>query len=889
VGVAGIGKSRLAWELYKYGDGLAQTVRWHQGRCLAYGDGVTYWALAEMLRMRAGIAEGEDAQSARAKLRATLERHVDDPDERSWMEPRLAQLLALEERDADEQPDLFAGWRLFFERLAERNPVVLVFEDMQWADKPLLNFVDYLLEWSRKHPIFVFALARPELVDRHPAWAVAKRNSTSLTLEPLSQPAMAELLQGYVPGLPDELRDRILEASEGVPLYAVETIRMLLDRGLLEKHGDEFRVTGAVDSLEVPETLHALIAARLDGLTPAERRLTQHAAVLGKTFTRAALDAVATDVEHDELEGLLGALVRKEILSLQADPRSPERGQYGYLQDLLRQVAYETLPRKDRKLRHLAAAEFLEREWLDGDQDLVEIVASHYLSALELDPAAEDVAHIRAQARSTLTRAGARSASLAASDSAQRYFEQALALAESDADAADLHEQAGRMAMLGERTAEARSHFERAIALHEAAGRPQSVARVVAKLGQLTWNQEGDIERAVIDMERSFDVLAEEERSPELATLAAQLARVLFFSGRRDEAMTFNELALEVAEALELPDVLSHGLNTKSVILTGLGRHEEAHVLLRHALEVALANDLSEAALRALNNLAGQAEAFNRPSDALSDFRQMSALARRVGDRGSWRRADESIVRVLVDSGEWDQAFALADELSHEDDVSDSAGVWLAVALLLPILERGELAEARRRLQAFAGVADQGDVQEKAVQLLLEAKLSLAEARPAEALTAADEILSVSLGIGHWTHAAGLEVGLEAASALGDDERLDSLLSLIESTPPGHTTPHMRALGARYQAHRAARQGDSGTALAGFGAAADLLRNTGAPFELAVVLLELAEWLTEAGRAEEAAAPRDEARAIFERLRATPWLERVDQVSTPVLQDVVAE
>jgi hypothetical protein len=242
-----------------------------------------------------------------------------------------------------------------------------------------------------------------------------------------------------------------------------------------------------------------------------------------------------------------------------------------------------------------------------------------------------------------------------------------------------------------------------------------------------------------------------------------------------------------------------------------------------------------------------------------------------------------------VDSGEWDQAFALADELSHEDDVSDSAGVWLAVALLLPILERGELAEARRRLQAFAEVADQGDVQEKAVQLLLEAKLSLAEARPAEALTAADEILSVSLGIGHWTHAAGLEVGLEAASALGDDERLDSLLSLIESTPPGHTTPHMRALGARYQAHRAARQGDSGTALAGFGAAADLLRNTGAPFELAVVLLELAEWLTEAGRAEEAAAPRDEARAIFERLRATPWLERVDQVSTPVLQDVVAE
>ena len=160
-GIAGIGKSRLAWELYKYLDGITQDVAWHRGRCLAYGDGVTYWALAEMIRMRAGIAEGEDDATAWSKLDAVLESAVEDAEERAWIRPRVAQLLSLEGRSDLEQAELFAGWRLFFERLAERDPVVLVFEDMQWADAPLLEFVAYLLEWSRNHAILVVALARP--------------------------------------------------------------------------------------------------------------------------------------------------------------------------------------------------------------------------------------------------------------------------------------------------------------------------------------------------------------------------------------------------------------------------------------------------------------------------------------------------------------------------------------------------------------------------------------------------------------------------------------------------------------------------------------------------------------------------------------------------------
>jgi hypothetical protein len=283
VGIAGIGKSRLSWEVFKYLDGLAGTVFWHRGRCLAYGQGVAYWALAEMVRMRAGIAEGEADEGASAKLHAAVELYVPDPEERGWIEPRLAYLLGLEQSVARQREDLFGAWRLFFERLAEQEPVVLVFEDLQWADAALLDFIDYLLEWSRTHRLFVMTLARPEFADRRSDWGAGRRSFTSLYLDPLDESAMRSLLDALIPGLPEELADRILERAAGVPLYAVETIRMLLDRGLLQPEGTAYGLTGPVDALDIPETLHALIAARLDGLSPDEGRVVRDAAVLGKT------------------------------------------------------------------------------------------------------------------------------------------------------------------------------------------------------------------------------------------------------------------------------------------------------------------------------------------------------------------------------------------------------------------------------------------------------------------------------------------------------------------------------------------------------------------------------------------------------------------------------
>jgi tetratricopeptide (TPR) repeat protein len=870
IGIAGIGKSRLAWELQKYLDGIDRTIRWHEGRCLSYGDGVSYWAFAEMVRMRAGIAEGEEAVSARAKLRAAVELHVADPDEREWIEPRLAQLLALEDRDGAPSQDLFAGWRLFLERVAESGAVVLVFEDMQWADAALLEFLEYLLDWSRNHPIFVLALARPELAERHANWAAGLRS------------AMEALLDGFAPGLPEDIRRQVLHRAEGVPLYAVEIVRMLLDRGLVEQKGNGYRPAREIDILEVPETLQALIAARLDGLNVDERRLLHDASIIGKSFTSAALAAV-TDLPQQALESLLTALVRKEILSLQVDPRSPERGQFSFLQDLLRQVAYEMLPRSERKARHIAAATYLEQESRAGEQDVAEIVASHYLTALEFDPDASDAGVLRAKVQITLVKAGERAESVAASENARRYYEQALELVESRLERAELHERAGRMATLALRRDEARAHLEQAIADFEEVGLTHPAARVRAQLGVHTWQHEGDIERAIGDLEEAFGVLGGEERDADLGMLAVTLGRPLFFAGRLDDAMARTELALEIAESLLLPEVLSHGLNTKALILAARGRHAEAELLMRHALEVALAGELSGPALRAYRNLAGILSNCDRIREGLELALRGVELGRKIGDRGVDGALREWVRGNMLLLGQWDEVFAEERELDIEDE---QILAWHRFLLVGPLVWRGELEEAERRVEAIRPHVDIRELQQVANLRIAEAELLLASGRASEAHAVAEGVVEMHAelvgGTSQGAVKQALAVALESALTIGNEEKVDELLGLVERIPPGQITPSVRALGARFAARRAVLRRDSETASAGFLAAARIFREIETPFELALVLLEHAEWLAGDGQMDEVEGLAAEARELFDRLRAIPYLERLASLPQPL-------
>ncbi len=884
IGVAGIGKSRLSWEFFKYIDGLAATIYWHRGRCLAYGEGVTFWALAEMLRGRAGIAEGEDPASAAAKLRGSVEEHVRDPEERRWVEPRLAQLLGLEDRTAGEREDLFAAARLFFERLTERFPVVLVFEDMQWAEPALVDFIEYLLDWSRSHPLFVLALARPEVAERHPGWAANKRNFTSLYLDPLPPSAMDALLSGLAPGLPPELRGRILDRAEGVPLYAVETVRMLIDRGVLVREGNEYRPARDVGDLDVPETLHALIAARLDGLDPTERRFLQDASVLGKTFTRQAGAAIG-GIPEEELEPLLTSLVRKEVLSLQADPRSPERGQYGFLQDLARRVAYETLSKRERKARHLAAAEYLQGGADHDEGEVIEVVAVHLVEAHRAAPEAPDAPAILDRARAAMVRAGHRAASLAATEEAQRHFERAAELTTDPVERAELLEQAGAMASRGARSEASLALYEHAVRLFTEAGRTHAAARASARLAEALWTND-QVDEAVRRMEEAYAVLGDEEPDADLAVLLAELARFQFFQGNAERALERVDRALEIAEALPLPETISQALNTKHLVMSSRGRRQEALALLKHALQVALDNDLPAAALRGYINLSNYMGETLQIDDGLAYQRNGIALARRVGIR--W--AEWWLLGHLTYSyfylGDWDAAERTAAEIADPEETPDArVGTSIAVGALVPIhLARGENGRAEELISRFwSPVLDSSDVQTTASAAGVVSTVDVGTGRYRQALERAKSGLAHfdKLGPNHtairecWTNA------MNASLALGDLDEASSIFEILAATPPGHLHSYPRAHLARFRAALAAARGDAEEAESGYRAAEATLGELRCVFERAVVQTEHHEWLAQQDGADEDSARElaAEAAAVFERLRATAWLDRVQRTA----------
>jgi class 3 adenylate cyclase/tetratricopeptide (TPR) repeat protein len=883
-GIAGIGKSRLAWEFYKYTDGLRTEVWWHRGRCLAYGEGVTYWALVEMIRGRAGIVEGEDVATAAEKLHATVEQLVSDPEEQRWVEPRLAHLLGLEER-APERESLFAAWRLFIERMAQQDPVMLLFEDMQWADASLLDFIEYLLEWSRNLPVFVVVIARPELFSRRANWGAGTRNATLLSLEPLAVETMKEMLAGLVPGLPDELRDQILDRAEGVPLYAVETVRMLLDRGLLAQEGSVYRPTGAITALEVPETLHALIAARLDGLTVEERRTLQDASVLGKTFTRDQL-ARFSGREEAVIDPILTSLVRKEVLSIQADPRSPERGQYGFLQDLVKHVAYEMISKRERRAAHLAAAALLA-ESIDADE-IVEVRASHYLDAYKLFPDASDAPEIKAKAQRMLARAGERASSLAALGEAQRFFTQAAEVSDDPVARAEMLENAGMAARSAADADSAMRLYTSAEEIFKAQGLNHPAARVAARRAEVMWDR-GRLAEAVDDMDQAFRVLANDEPDEDLAWLAAQLARSHLFAGHPDKALEVVEVAIDIAEGLLLPEVLSQALNTKAVVLYGFrGRNREGFALLKFALEVALENELSSTALRAYYNLADISAQSDQHREAADFCASGLALARRVGNR-FWELNMLGQFYSLLALGEWDLLLDRAGQMPAEK-AAENRGAYVGFLIVVPRIHllRGDVDAAKRAVALFPTPDATADVQEQVAYQAGLAMISRTEGSPSDGLRFAERALGFEETLGARTDAwkeAFIEA-VETSFELGDLARVERFLHRIESDKPGVRSRYLEAHSFRFRARLAAARGDDERAEQNFKNAVGSFVEMEVPFWAAGAQLEHAEWLAERGRGGEAQPLLAEAVPVFERLRAQPFVDRAKNIVGAPLESI---
>ena len=657
IGPAGIGKSRLAWEFLKYVDGLLETVWWHDGRSPAYGDGVTFWALGEMVRGRCGLIEGDDEPTTRAKVAETLATHVTDPEERRWIEAALLTLLGIESGKGSEQ--LFAAWRTFFERLAATGPVVMVFEDFHFADSGLLDFVDHLLEWSKGVPITVVTLARPDLMDKRPDWGAGQRNFTSLYLDPLPGTAMRELLAGLVPGLPEGAVRAIVERADGIPLYAVETVRMLLAEGRLALEGGVYQPLGDLANLAVPETLTALIAARLDALPTEDRALVAAAAVLGQSFTLAGLEAVSA-IPGAELEPRLRILVKRELLTLEADPRSPERGQYAFIQALIREVAYNTVAKKDRKTRHLAAARFLESL---GSDELAGGLAGHYLAAHANSAAGPEADALAAQARVALRSAAERAADLGAHEQAVTFYDQALTVTADPVEAAGLHERAAQSAAAIQHADDAEAHFRAALERRATINDRAAEARTIARFGDALLSAYR-VEQALALLAAASERFTELADEATLAILNGELARAYFLHDEYARAVAVSDRVLEAAERSDLVEVVADVLITRGSALASLGRPYEGIGAIEAGQRLAVTHSLHWTVGRALNNLASNL-LDSDPRAALEAARAGIALNRRLGVR-SFHQFDNAF-GASIRTGEWDWAAVELEPLLGEE------------------------------------------------------------------------------------------------------------------------------------------------------------------------------------------------------------------------------
>ena len=857
-GPAGIGKTRLAWEFLKYVDGLVEAVWWHDGRSPAYGDGISFWALGEMVRARCGLLETDDEPTTRTKVAATITEHVPDAEERHWIEPALLTLLGIESGVRSEQ--LFAAWRTFFERLAATAPVVMVFEDFHDADGGLIDFIDHLLGWSRNVPIYVVTLSRPELLEKHPDWASAKRNFNSLHLDPLSPEAMRELLAGLAPGLPSGAAKAIIDRADGVPLYVVETVRMLVADGRLAEQDGEYRPTGDLTELAIPETLTALIASRLDGLTREDRTLVSDAAVLGQSFTVAGLAAVS-GVAEAALEPRMRELVRRELLAVEADPRSPERGQYAFVQALVREVAYNTLARRDRKSRHLAAARYFESI---GSDELAGALAGHYLAARENAPDGPEADALKAQAGVALAAAAGRAAALGSHDQAMHFLDQALTITADPAEQARLLERAGASASAAAHHEAAEAYLGRALVLHRDTGDRGAIARTTTTLAEalLTGRQNERALAILVPATTEFEDLAPD---PVLVGLDAQLARGYLLHEEIPRAIEAVERVLEAAEHANLVPILADALVTKGTALDSLGRSREGLAVIEAGERLARANGLTATVLRGLNNRLSSQWLVD-PRKCVDDAGEGLALARRIGSRVWVFTLLEKVGQALWLTGEWDAALEAAAG-GLEDGPEPADHLTLLHATVRIRAARGE--SVAGSLVGLARTASEvTDPQVLFLPVDAAAFAALAEGR----LLAAGEIWRD--GAGRYELRAHDWLYMAAATALRLGDSRVAAGDLMELDNKGLHFPLVETRRTVLRAGLAALEGEATGSARLFEVASREFRELGVPFEEALATIVMASVLDPGSPEVRAAVER--AGEILTKLRAQPFLHQLE-------------
>ncbi len=874
-GAAGVGKSRLRSEFLEYLTQLTDRVLWHPGRCLPYGDGVAYWALAEMVRHRLGLPEDAPVDETEAKLAAGLERWIDDPAERSFISLRLGILLGVAEAGLSRE-ELFAGWRLFFERLSERSPVVMAFEDMHWADDGLLAFVENLLDWSTQHPIFILVLARPELAERRPGWSGGHQGAAVGFLDPLGERAMEELLDS-VATLPVEAKQRIISHAEGIPLYAIETVRALADRGALVERDGALVLAGELGELDVPPSLISLLGARLDALAYDERELVKTMSVFAGNFPLPAVQALS-GLSAPTANAILAALVRKQVLTIRADPRSPDRGQYRFAQILLRTVAYDMLTKRERQAGHLAAAEYLSRAFANQGEDVAEVVAAHYLQAYRCASAGPDAERLRTDAVTALRRGAHRAAAVGAPRTAESAYRKAIELAAADGERVELIQAAGDMALVDGRYEDALALFADAAAALSQLGRERDVARLGPGIGQALFRA-GRASDAIEQLGRALALLGPDAEDADVARMNVTLGVALLDTGRVREAFGPLDHALELAQTLELPGELASALAFKAQLCVAVGRVYEARILFDGAAELCQQQKLTNQLVSIQVNSGDFLKRFDLPGSA-ERAREALDTARHIGSRYYESLAASNLMRAWENAGEWDELQRLGAELlAGSSDRPAAEPLHFELAILAAL--RGDIDAARDHLARIVAWRTSQNNQLRWFYAACHATIAVAAGEFADAVDLVaggiEEIVQTD-GPSSQASRIGLPAALDAAFALGRLDDVDHLLSLLSERPAGQVPPYLRAQLARGLGRLASARDDRAAAESQLGAAIEGFRSLGFPYWLASAQTDLAEVVLRDRRPEEAAPLLDNARAAFSRLGAAPALQRAETV-----------
>jgi class 3 adenylate cyclase/tetratricopeptide (TPR) repeat protein len=864
-GEPGVGKSRLVAELGSFVDALPELFRWRQGRCLPYGDGITFWALGEIVKAEAEILETDPPEVAAAKIDAMI---PDDAPDAPWLRARLRPLAGLPAPEAALEEN-FAAWRAFVELLAETRPSVLVFEDLHWADDALLEFVEQLAADAEEVPLLVVGTARPELHERAPGWTATARNVARVNLRALTAPETGRLISNLLGTavLPAEVQQAILDRAGGNPLYAEEFVRLLKDQQILRRKGTGWTIDADAE-VPLPPGVHGLIAARLDTLGPGRKRLLQDAAVVGNVFWAGAVAEMGNQ-HPEEVQAALRELARKELVRPVRHSSMAGQAEYYFAHALVREVCYAQIPRAERAQRHRRAAAWTERMAGERAADHAEILAAHYTTALELARAAKDplAGELAASVARYLMLAGDRAMGIDV-ETAERHYAKALTTnGPGHPDHAELLARHGEALRLRARFREAAAAFEQAIAAFQANGDVRKAAIATSRYSMLL-HRLGDRRYPEV-ADTALGMLEPLGPSPELVEALAGRAAASFLSDQHAEAIGFAERAVGLAADLRLP-----------VPARALGFHGSARFALgqtaglddmRRALEAATAQGLSRETAVLYLNLAASLVRAEGPRAVWELAQRGTAFAQRHGI-AEWVPLLEGIaVEALADLGLTEDARTLmATALSHvaTEDWMGQADLRSAEARMLA--RRGELAQTGLMdwiQQAVARARELGEPQYLGGLLALAAiaRTAVGEARAAAPLlTELEQVPNVRHTLDYLRTLPDL---VRVAIAAGDP---DLGARLADGLTPVYELDQCALVTARALL---AEQNDEHTEAAGlFAEAAGRWERFEVPWEQAQALLGAGRCLLTLGRPSEAQQPLETAREIFAALGASPVL-----------------